>query len=145
MPVSSFAAESVLCTQNSNLNQRSFSEAVQMRTDAEFTLVNWNAHKLADSKFISDLALLGLSADLITLQEAMHSSEYEEFYIKNFNFDMSFFKSFCSGKKQEATGVMNLSRIRLENNLTLISPGREPITNTMTVKAYGSICKKKPR
>ncbi len=139
MPFTGFGAESVLCTQNSNLNQRSFSEAVQMRTDAEFTLVNWNAHKLADSKFISDLALLGISADLITLQEAMHSAEYEELFIKNFNFDMSFFKSFCSGKKQEATGVMNLSRLRLENNLTLVSPGREPITNTPKVSGYSLI------
>ncbi len=139
MPITSFAAESVLCTQNSNLNQRSFSEVVQTRSDAEFILVDWNAHKLADSKFISDLALLGQSADLITLQEAMHSSEYEQLFIKNFSFDMSFFKSFCSEKKHEATGVMTLCRLPLENNLTLVSPGREPITNTPKVSGYSLI------
>lgn len=140
MPLTGMSAESVLCTQNSNLNQRSFSESVQSRgAGAEFTLVDWNAHKLADAKYISDLSLLAQSADLITMQEAMHSSDYEELFLKNFNFDMSFFKSFCLDKKQQATGVMTLSRIHLENNLTLVSPGREPITNTPKVSGYSLI------
>lgn len=140
MPLTATASESVLCTQNSNLNQRSFSETVQARSaSAEFTLIDWNAHKLADAKFIPDLALLGQSADLITLQEAMDSSEYEQLFLRNFNFDMSFFKSFCFEKKQEATGVMTLSRIHLENNLTLVSPGREPVTNTPKVSGYSLI------
>lgn len=140
MPVASMASESVLCTQNSNLNQRSFSESIQSRSDStEFTLVDWNAHKLSDAKFIPDLVLLAQSADLITVQEAMHSDEYEQLFLRNFNFDMSFFKSFCRSKNKDATGVMNLSRIHLENNLTLLSPGREPITNTPKASGYSLI------
>jgi endonuclease/exonuclease/phosphatase (EEP) superfamily protein YafD len=140
MPLTGMASESVLCTQNSNLDQRSFSETVQSRTNSgEFTLVNWNAHKLSDSKFLSDLVLLSQSADLITLQEAMHSTDYEQLFLRNFKFDVSFFKSFCFNKNKDATGVMTLSRIHLENNLTLLSPGREPITNTPKVSGYSLV------
>lgn len=140
MPFAGLASESVLCTQNANLNQRSFSESIQSRTDSsELTLVDWNAHKLADAKFIPDLVLLAQSADLITVQEAMHSADYEQLFLRNFNFDMSFFKSFCYDKNKEATGVMTLSRLHLENNLTLLSPGREPITNTPKASGYSLI------
>jgi endonuclease/exonuclease/phosphatase (EEP) superfamily protein YafD len=132
-----FANGSVLCEGSNHSLQLSFSNLVQTRNSDEFVLIDWNAHKLEDERFIQDLAQLAQSADLITIQEGMHSDAFQNQFLK-LPFSSSFFKSFCTGDK-EATGVMSMSRYMLEENKTLVSPGREPILNTPKVSGYSTL------
>jgi endonuclease/exonuclease/phosphatase (EEP) superfamily protein YafD len=118
--------------------QLSFHRNVQLRSSNDFTLINWNAHKLDDPKFITDLAKLSTDADIITIQESMHSGLFENQFLSNFEFEFSFNMSFCN-KDKVATGVMNMSRYRINSNQTLVSPDTEPITNTPKVSGYSAI------
>lgn len=127
-------ADSVLCMRNEN--QLSFAQHVELRNYSEgVTLLNWNTHKLADAGFIRDLTLLSQSVDIVTLQEAMHSDEYQQQMVNALNFNFSFHKSFCN-KKNEATGVLNAARFQLLQNQTLVSPDTEPILKTPKVSGY---------
>lgn len=118
--------------------QLSFSDSLQMRDSDQLVLLNWNAHKLADPKFITDLAQLSVDADIITIQESMHSTRFQELFLANFDFNFSFNMSFCNKEKQ-ATGVMNMARFNIEANQTLVSPDTEPILNTPKVSGYSAL------
>lgn len=85
-----------------------------------------------------DLIQLSRETDLILVQEAMHNSELQGTFMEKFDFSFSFHKSFCTSDRQ-ATGVMNASRYLLQNNLTLVSPDMEPITNTPKVSGYSAV------
>lgn len=132
-----FADSSQLCGQNFN-NQISFSRAVAVRDTSDFSVITWNAHKLADKQFLPDLIHLSQYADVILIQEAMHSDGLQNTFLRNFEFSFSFFKSFCNGKDQ-ATGVMTASRYELENNSALVSQDTEPFTFTPKVSGYSTI------
>lgn len=119
-------------------DQISFSRNVQTRASSEFTLVTWNAHKMADTAYLPDLRELSRNADLMLVQEAMHTGTLQESLSSAFDFSFGFSKSWCSKEKQ-ATGVMNLSRYNLENSLTLVSPDTEPFLNTPKVSEYSMI------
>lgn len=131
------AAESSLCEKSAG-NQISFSNLLQIRTSPELSVITWNAHKLTDRNFMPDLIKLSLDTDIILIQEAMHNSELQTTLATKFDFSFSFNKSFCTSDKQ-ATGVMNASRYLLQNSSTLVSPDREPITNTPKVSGYSAI------
>lgn len=118
--------------------QLSFNDSIQTRDSDHLVLLNWNAHKLADKKFITDLAQLSADADIVTIQESMHSTRYEELFLANFDFNFSFNMSFCNKEKQ-ATGVMNMARFNIEANQTLVSPDTEPILHTPKVSGYSAI------
>jgi endonuclease/exonuclease/phosphatase (EEP) superfamily protein YafD len=118
--------------------QLSFNDSIQTRDTDHLVLLNWNAHKLADKKFITDLVQLSADADIVTIQESMHSTRYEEIFLANFDFNFSFNMSFCNKEKQ-ATGVMNMARFNIEANQTLVSPDTEPILNTPKVSGYSAI------
>lgn len=132
-----FANGSVLCESSNHSLQHSFSRSVQARTSDQFVLIDWNAHKLEDPQYIRDLQQLGQNADLITMQEGMHSEGFENQFLA-MPFAASFYKSFCN-KDKEATGVMNMSRYPLEDNRTLVAPDTEPILHTPKVSGYASI------
>lgn len=132
-----FAVESSLCEKSAG-NQISFSNLLQIRLAPEFSVITWNAHKLTDRNFMPDLIQLSRETDVILIQEAMHNSELQGTLSTKFDFSFSFSKSFCTSDKQ-ATGVMNASRYLLQNNLTLVSPDLEPITNTPKVSGYSAI------
>lgn len=134
---SALASESVLC-KKAVVNQISFSNILRMRNSSEISLITWNAHKLADEKFMPDLIHLSQEADIILIQEAMHNSELQNTLVNKFDFSFSFNKSFCTSHKQ-ATGVMSASRYLLQSNSTLASPDLEPITNTPKVSGYSAI------
>ena len=134
---SSVAAESSLCEKSAG-NQILFSKLLQIRIAPEFSVITWNAHKLADKKFMPDLVQLSAEADVILVQEAMHNSELQGTFTDKFDFSFSFSKSFCTSDKQ-ATGVMNASRYLLQNNSTLVSPDLEPVTNTPKVSGYSTV------
>jgi endonuclease/exonuclease/phosphatase (EEP) superfamily protein YafD len=133
--LNAFAGNSVLCESANHSLQLSFSSAVQARTSDQLTLIDWNAHKLEDPQFIRDLVQLGQSADIITVQESMHSDVFQQEFLQ-LPFSTSFFKSFCT--HNEATGVMSMSRYELEDNKTLVSPDTEPILNTPKVSGYST-------
>ncbi len=134
---SSLAAESSLC-EKSAANQISFSNLLQVRLSPDFSVITWNAHKLTDNKFMPDLIQLSQDTDVILIQEAMHNSDLQNTLAMKFDFSFSFNKSFCTSDKQ-ATGVMNASRYQLQNNLTLVSPDLEPVTNTPKVSGYSAV------
>lgn len=121
-------------------NQLSFAGASypQPRDHGELSVITWNAHKFSDRQFLPDLRRLSETTDVILIQEAMHSSGWQKELISLTAFDFSFHKSFCMLSKR-ATGVINSSRFQLFNNLTLPSPGVEPLALTHKVSAYSQI------
>lgn len=129
---------SSLCQPHLNTRNLVFSSQIIERNHNEFSLIVWNAHKLADKNFLPDLRNLSEDADLILIQEAMHSDSLAAHLISQFAFDFSFFKSFCNSDKI-ATGVMNMARINLLHNRTLVSPDSEPFTNTPKVSGYSQL------
>jgi endonuclease/exonuclease/phosphatase (EEP) superfamily protein YafD len=133
-----YASQSVLCNQVTN-NQLSFSSANLVRRDsAELSLITWNAHKLADKNYLPDLVKLSADADLIFVQEAMHSADLQKDFSTQLDMSFSFHKSFCT-KENEATGVMTGSRYELKSNLTIVSPDTEPFTFTPKVSGYSTV------
>ena len=129
-----FAADvSELCFPNTE-NLISFDSQITPRPSAsdEITLLSWNAHKYADSRYFPDLKKLSASVDLLMLQEVLHTSGWQDRFVESIPFAFTFFKSFCTNQN-EATGVQTGARFNLQNNLNLVSPGREPITNTPKV------------
>ncbi len=132
-----FAIESVLCDKQL-INQHSFSNSPRIRDINEFSIITWNAEKLNDEKFIPDLIRLGQYSDLILIQESIHSASLQKTFSEKLEFYFSFNRSFCITDEQ-ATGVMNMSRYPLEDNLTLVSPGTEPFTFTPKVSGYSTI------
>lgn len=135
--LSALASESVLCEKGSD-NQISFSTLLKIRISNEVSLITWNAHKLADKNFIPDLVQISQDADIILIQEAMHTADIQKTFTEKFDHSFSFSKSFCNSDKQ-ATGVMSSSSFMLQNNLTLVSPDTEPMTNTPKVSGYSVI------
>lgn len=120
-------------------NQISFARQIEPRHSSdELSVVTWNAHKLADPQFIQDLAELSQTSDVMMIQEAMHSTQIQNYFSSHFNFSFSFHKSFCDDNNQ-ATGVMNASRYNLESSLTLVSSRTEPITHTPKVSGYSAL------
>lgn len=128
---------SPLC--QSTQNQISFARQLEVRHSSdELSVITWNAHKLADPQFVQDLSELSESSDVIMIQEAMHSTQIQNYFSSNFNFSFSFHKSFCD-RNNQATGVMNASRYTLENNQTLVSSLTEPFTHTPKVSGYSAL------
>lgn len=128
---------SPLC--QSTQNQISFARQIEARHSSdELSVITWNAHKLADPQFVEDLSELSESSDVIMIQEAMHSTQIQNYFSSHFNFSFSFHKSFCD-RNNQATGVMNASRYTLENNQTLVSSLTEPFTHTPKVSGYSAL------
>ncbi len=119
-------------------NQISFSKNIEPRPSTELSIILWNAQKISDSDFLKDLQLLAKTSDILLLQEAMHSTGFEEDLTEKLPFHFSFHKSFCNSD-QQATGVLNSARSELFHNLTLVSPDTEPISSTPKVSAYSQV------
>lgn len=130
---------SYLCS--TNRNQLSFNQGIlPIQKSAEkssLTVLSWNAHKLGDTQFFIDLKKLSQVSDLVFIQEAMHSSGWQNAFASHMPFDWSFHKSFCSG--DQATGVMTGSRFPQITPRTLTSSGVEPISFTPKVSAVSYI------
>ena len=133
-----WASTSELCKGLNQSLQLSFSPLIQSRNSDQLVLIDWNAHKLEDKQFIQDLSTLAQTADIITIQEAMHSKDFQNDFLNLFPFSFSFHKSFCN-RQLEATGVLNISRYLLENNKTLVAPDTEPLLNTPKVSGYSTV------
>ena len=129
---------SSLCSDDSDQNQISFSQDIQVRQSEELTLITWNAEKYSNLQFFKDLKELSKTADIILIQEAMHDSDLQSHFTQNFPFDFSFHKSFCT-LQDRATGVMNAARFKLLNNQTIFSPYPQPVTLTPKVSGYSQI------
>lgn len=129
---------SVLCDQD-QIRQLSFSKQVSARPHAanEVTLISWNAHKLADTNFFYDLKKLSAGADLMMVQEAVHTTAWQAAFASHMPFAFSFNKSFCWD--DTANGVLTASRLGLDKNLALLSPGTEPGSFTHKVSGYSQI------
>lgn len=134
----SSAGTSSLCRSNSNTRNIVFTSQISERNHNEFSVITWNAHKLADENFLPDLLTLSEDADLILIQEAMHSDLLADQHASQFPFEFSFFKSFCNSDDM-ATGVMNMARTSLMNNRTLVSPDNEPLAGTPKVSGYSQL------
>ncbi len=133
------ADTSELCTDNKEIILQYEKQIKPLpNNEDEFTLVTWNAHKFLDKNFFNDLKKLSQDADIILLQEAMHSSSWQSAFLKNFPFSFTFFKSFCTNNNQ-ATGVQSAARFKLLNNINLVSPDKEPITNTPKVSGVSRV------
>jgi endonuclease/exonuclease/phosphatase (EEP) superfamily protein YafD len=133
----SAVAQSVLCTPNAN-NQLLFGASPAPASPSQFSFVSWNIYKYKNAPALTDLVSLSQTADVIFVQEAMHTTELEAELTKKINFSFNFFKSFCT-KENAATGVMTLSRYQLTNNVNLVSPDNEPLTGTPKVSGYSLI------
>ncbi len=110
----------------------------QPENGGEFTVLSWNGHKYADKNYFNDLKKLSESADIMMLQEVLHSKDWQAVFLNNLPFSFSFFKSFCTNENQ-ATGVQNGARFPLFNNVNLVSPDQEPVTNTPKVSGVSRI------
>lgn len=145
--VQAFSDTSELCG-NTNENILSYQNQISPRPEngGEFTVLSWNAHKYADSNYFNDLKKLSESADVIMLQEVLHSKDWQTAFLSSLPFSFTFYKSFCT-KENQATGVQNGARFPLFNNSILVSPGQEPFTNTpkvsgvsrVEIPGYGSV------
>ncbi|MBC7741864.1 MAG: endonuclease/exonuclease/phosphatase family protein [Bdellovibrionaceae bacterium] len=123
-------------------NQLSYSDVPQLQTDElnlnSITLLTWNVHKHESAENFFAVKRLSKAADLIFLQETLHSDDWQAAFASQILWDFSFFKSFCN-RHNLATGVMTISKFNLDNNLTIISPGVEPIIFTHKVAGYSTI------
>lgn len=130
---------SYLCS--TNRNQLSFNLSIlpleKLPEKPSLTVLSWNAHKLGDIQFFIDLKKLSQISDLVFIQEAMHSSGWQNAFASHMPFDWSFHKSFCSG--DQATGVMTGSRFPQITPRTVTSTGVEPISFTPKVSAVSYI------
>ncbi len=131
------ADTSELCAENTTSNQLSFAQNIIPRASTEITLITWNAHKFADSQFFTDLKHLSADADILMVQEAIHSHDWQAAFQSNFPMSFSFFKSFCI--REQATGVMTAARTQLNSNQTLTSPVGEPLSDTPKVSGYSQV------
>lgn len=125
------ADSSVLCDDQPN-DLLNFSQDITARATDTLSVVTWNAHKYANSKYFSDLVEISADTDVIMIQEAMHSSQWQETFAKQIPFSFTFFESFCDSNNW-ATGVQTGARYKLEHEVNLVSPDREPITGTPKV------------
>ena len=135
-----FAADvSELCSPNAE-NLISFDNQITSRPSVsdEITVLSWNAHKYANSRYFTDLKKLAEAADLIMLQEVLHTTGWQSRFLESIPFAFTFFKSFCTNR-DEATGVQTGARFNLQNNFNLVSPGREPVTNTPKVSGISRV------
>ncbi len=148
LSTSAFSANtSDLCQENAE-NVLNFDNQITMRPNesGEFTVLVWNVFKYKRENLFSDLKKLSEVSDIMMIQEAMHTSEWQETFSQQMPFSFSFFKSFCTENNQ-ATGVKNAARFKLMNDVILVSPGREPILNTpkvsgisrVDIPGYGSV------
>ena len=130
---------SELCTDNQE-NTLQYENQIKPRpnNEDEFTVLSWNGHKFSDKNFFKDLKKLSEAADIMMLQEVMHSSDWQSAFSNNIPFSFTFFKSFCTNKDL-ATGVLSAARFKLLNNINLVSPDTEPITNTPKVSGVSRI------
>lgn len=129
---------SVLCS-NEAMKQISFSKQIipRPRDPSEITLISWNAHKLADKQFFYDLQNLSHQADILMVQEAVHTTNWQNAFQGYMPFAFNFYKSFCWN--DNANGVLTGARFNLENNVPLLSPGTEPGSFTHKVSGYSQI------
>jgi endonuclease/exonuclease/phosphatase (EEP) superfamily protein YafD len=130
---------SILCNQET-LQDIYFSNQIIPRAGRpanEVTLITWNAHKLADENFFYDLKKLSTDADILMVQEAVHTTNWQNAFAAYMPFSFTFFKSFCWG--DSANGVLTGSRFPLSRNTAVLSPGTEPITFTHKVSGYSQI------
>ncbi len=134
------ADQSDLCGQTFN-DSVQFANHVETRPASDpntITLITWNAHKYADTKYFGDLNGLANSADILMVQEAMHSTDWQLAFASHFNFSFSFFKSFCTSSNF-ATGVQTAARFPLEDNRIIISTDTEPVSFTPKVTGLSRI------
>lgn len=133
------ADTSELC-RNTKQNTLQYENKIISRPEngGQFKVLSWNGHKYADKNYFKDLKKLSESADIIMLQEVIHSTDWQALFLNHLPFSFSFFKSFCTNHNQ-ATGVQNGARFPLFGNLNLVSPDQEPITNTPKVSGISRI------
>ncbi len=137
---SAFSANTSELCQDNALNVVNFDKQITMRPNesGEFTVLAWNVFKYKKENLFSDLKKLSETSDIMMLQEAMHTSEWQETFSQQMPFSFSFFKSFCNENNQ-ATGVQNAARFKLMNDVILVSPGREPVLNTPKVSGVSRV------
>lgn len=132
-------SSSTLCSIDNN--QLSFNQNIGLRTKTTdkktLTVLTWNAHKFADANFFWDIKKLSEKSDLIFIQEAMHSTGWQNAFASHMHFDWSFHKSFCTN--EQATGVMTGSRFLQVSPRTQVSSGTEPILFTHKVSGVSYI------
>ena len=133
------ANTSPLCQENAE-NVLNFDSQITMRPNesGEFTVLVWNVFKYKRENLFKDLKKLSETSDIMMIQEAMHTNEWQETFAQQMPFSFSFFKSFCTEKNQ-ATGVKNAARFKLMNDVILVSPGREPILNSPKVSGVSRV------
>lgn len=127
---------SALCQQD-NLRQITFTNKATVRNANEITILSWNAHKLADKKYFFDLKKLSETTDIMMVQEAIHTTAWQNAFASHMPFAFSFNKSFCWN--DTANGVLTASRFGLANNVALVSPGVEPGSFTPKVSGYSQV------
>ncbi len=138
-----FSADtSVLCQKNSENSENiiHFDEQIVTRPNEadEFTVLSWNAYKYSSKNYFPDLKKLAQISDVLMLQEVLHSTSWQSKFTQQLPFSFAFYKSFCTNDDQ-ATGVQSGARFKLMNTINLVSPGREPITNTPKVSGISRI------
>ncbi len=122
-------------------NSIQFANQIQPRPDVDqnyLTLITWNAHKYADSKYFWDLNKLAETSDILMVQEAMHSTGWQLAFANAFQFSFSFYKSFCTSENL-ATGVQTAARYLLTQNENITSMDTEPVTFTPKVTGLSRI------
>lgn len=126
---------SYLCS--SERNQLNFNTHIQSQNKSTLTVLTWNAHKFADTQYFIDIKKLSQNSDLIFIQEAMHSSGWQNAFASHMPFDWSFYKSFCTNN--QATGVLTGSRYPLMTPRTILTTGTEPLSFTPKVSGVSFI------
>lgn len=136
--LNSYADRSALCDQVFK-DSVQFSKRIQPPTSVDhLTIITWNAHKYADQNFFWDLKKLSAQADILMVQEAVHSTNWQAAFASYLPFSFSFFKSFCT-RDDKATGVQTAARYLLKDNKNIISMDTEPVSFTPKVTGLSRI------
>jgi endonuclease/exonuclease/phosphatase (EEP) superfamily protein YafD len=126
---------SYLCT--NDRNQLSFNQSIVPLNQSTLKVLTWNAHKFADTQYFIDIKKLSQISDLIFVQEALHSSGWQNAFASHMSFDWSFHKSFCIDN--QATGVLTGSRYPLITPRTILTTDTEPLSFTPKVSGISFI------
>lgn len=134
-----YADQSFLCERIFD-DQVGFTDQIKspLLPSGTISTITWNAQKFENSKFFFDLKKLSENTDLIFLQEAKHSENWQKAFASHMPFSWNFFKSFCLENKK-ATGIQTGARYPLLNNRNIVSPVTEPVTFTPKVSGLSQV------
>ncbi|MFN3455477.1 MAG: endonuclease/exonuclease/phosphatase family protein [Pseudobdellovibrio sp.] len=131
-------SSSVLCGATNNRNIQ-FTKGIEPRHNTgTIEVVTWNVLKFQRDNSVRDMLSIANASDILFLQEAVHSGNFQNKFELGAGLDWTFYKSFCQFNRS-ATGVQTGTRFPQLEVKTVVAPGYEPILRTPKVSGLSII------